>query len=134
MQTSVHYNYCICRHIWAVISSVRSEQDQSSQNSGIYGGDHFLGSFLTKELKEVDSWWAEGKFLLLFFFIDLKKYQSKFLLSPLLHIPSLPHPNLIHRKGKAHCIVESPRPALLYLGWAKYTSKENRITKCQYMK
>lgn len=70
MQTFAHYNYCIYGLIWAVISSVRSEQDQSSQNSGIYGGNRFLGSFMDKELMEVDSWWAEGQFLLLFFFID----------------------------------------------------------------
>lgn len=70
MQTSVHYNYCVYGFIWAVISSVRSEQDQSRQNSGIYSGDSFLGSFLTKELLEVYSRWAEKQFLLLFFIID----------------------------------------------------------------
>lgn len=51
------HNYYIQELTWAVISSVRSEQDWSSQNSG---WESSLGIFLTKMLMKVDSWWEEG--------------------------------------------------------------------------
>ena len=45
-------------------------------------------------------------------------------------IPSTHPPTPIQSsEDKAHCFEEGPRPSLLYLGWARYSSKENGFQK-----